>query len=84
MMSSQPDMILAFAHLVAADFRARGVRDPEVRVDAVASLNGRRRTRLIDPSVDLARETDSLAPARWILPLSGGTLPSEQVSRRAR
>jgi hypothetical protein len=68
MMAAQPDMILHFAHLVAADFRARGVRDPEVRIDAVASLNGRRRARLVDPSVDLAREPDGLLPRRWILP----------------
>lgn len=68
MMSASPDMILQFAHLVAADFRARGVRDPEVRIDALASLNGRRRARLVDPTVDLARETDGLLPRRWILP----------------
>lgn len=68
MMSSQPDMILHFAHIVAAEFRARGVRDPEVRIDAVASLNGRRRARLIDPSIDLARETDGVLPKPWIVP----------------
>jgi vitamin K-dependent gamma-carboxylase len=68
MMSTQPDMILHFAHLAAADFRARGVRDPEVRIDAVASLNGRRRARLVDPTVDLAGEADGLLPRRWILP----------------
>ena len=68
MMSTQPDHILQLAHVVAADFRARGVRDPEVRVDAFASLNGRPRQRLIDPTVDLARETDGLGPRSWILP----------------
>jgi hypothetical protein len=67
MMSTQPDMILQLAHIVADDFRSRGVRDPEVRVDAFVSLNGRRRARLIDPEVDLARESDGLAPNRWIL-----------------
>jgi hypothetical protein len=72
MMSSQPDMILAFAHIVAAEFRARGVRDPEVRVDAVASLNGHRRARLVDPTVDLAREVDGLQPKPWILPRRSG------------
>jgi len=71
MLSSQPDMILQLAHVVAEDFRARGVRDPEVRADAFASLNGRRHARLIDPAVDLARESDGLTPKRWILPLEG-------------
>ena len=37
MMAGQPDMILQLAHLVAADFRSRGVVAPEVRVDAFAS-----------------------------------------------
>lgn len=77
MMSTQPDMILQFAHMVADDFRARGVRDPEVRIDAVASLNGRRRARLIDPTVDLARETDGLAPRPWI------TLSADRTTKRA-
>jgi hypothetical protein len=67
MAATQPDMILQLAHIVAADFRSRGVRDPEVRVDAFVSLNGRRRARLIDPTVDLARETDGLSPRSWIL-----------------
>lgn len=68
MMAPQPDMILELAHVIAGDYRARGVREPEVRVDAFVSLNGRRRARLIDPTVDLARESDGLAPKRWILP----------------
>jgi vitamin K-dependent gamma-carboxylase len=68
MMAPAPDMILQLAHIVADDFRARGVRDPEVRVDAFVSLNGRRRARLIDPTVDLARESDGLSPSPWILP----------------
>jgi vitamin K-dependent gamma-carboxylase len=83
MMSSSPDMILQFAHLVAADFRTRGVRDPEVRIDAVASLNGRRRARLVDPTVDLARETDGLSPRRWILPHPSGGDPRPGSTHRA-
>jgi len=68
MMAPQPDMILQVAHLIAADFRARGIVDPIVTVDAFVSLNGQARARLIDPTVDLARETDTLAPKTWILP----------------
>jgi hypothetical protein len=68
MMAPQPDMILQLAHMVADDFRARGVRDPVVTVDAFVSLNDQRRARLIDPTVDLARQTDGLSPKPWILP----------------
>ncbi len=67
-MSTQPDMILSFAHLLDHEFRARGVRDPEVRADVMVSLNGRPAARLVDPTVDLSREQESLAPRRWVLP----------------
>jgi hypothetical protein len=66
MASTQPDMILELAHMIAADRRASG--PVQVFADAEVSFNGRFRARLIDPTVDLATETDSLAPKRWILP----------------
>ena len=69
MMAAQPDMLLEAAHVLAADFRARGVVEPAVYVDAFASLNGRPMQRLIDPQVDLAREVDSLRHKPWILPM---------------
>lgn len=67
MMAPQPDMVLQAAHLVAAEFRARGVRAPAVYVDAFASLNGRAMQRLIDPNVDLASQADDLSNKPWIL-----------------
>jgi len=70
--AGQPDMILALAHHVAEDLRARGAEDVEVRADAWVSLNGRPRARLIDPDVDLARVESSILPAAWILPAPEG------------
>lgn len=67
-MSGQPDLILQLAHRIRDDFLALGHPHVEVRVDALASLNGRPMERLIDPDVDLARVSDSLAFAPWILP----------------
>lgn len=67
-MSTQPDMILSFAHLLDREFRARGVRDPEVRADVMVSLNGRPAARLVDPHADLSREHEGLGPRRWVLP----------------
>lgn len=65
--SGQPDMILQLAHHIANDHTVNGTR-PEVRVDAWVAWNGRRRARIIDPSVDLARVEDSIwPPASWIL-----------------
>lgn len=67
-MATQPDMILQFAHMVRDDFRARG-RDVAVYIDARVSLNGRPSRPMVDTSVDLAREEESLAPKKWVLPM---------------
>lgn len=69
MMASQPDMILQFAHIIAADFRDRGIQNPQVRVEAFAALNGRRNARLINREVDLALQVDTLGSWWWIEPL---------------
>ncbi len=67
-MAFAPDMILDHAHHLAAEFAARGFDNVEVRADAFVAYNGRPAARLIDPTVDLARERDGLAPKPWILP----------------
>lgn len=71
-MAGQPDLILQLAHHIAADYRARGYDDVQVRADALVSLNGRPAARLIDPAVDLAATEDDLAPADYILPAPSG------------
>ncbi len=81
-MSGQPDLILQLAHLIRDAYRADGYPDVEVRVDALASLNGRRATHLIDPSVDLARVDDGIAPAAWILPGPTEAPPQLRPARR--
>ena len=67
-MSERPDLILQFAHHVADRLSVDGAR-PRVYADVRCSLNGRDYVPLIDPTVDLAAEARSLAPAGWILPL---------------
>ena len=62
-----PDLIVATAHLVAEQYRRSGVADVEVRADAWVSMNGRPAQRFIDPTVDLAAQSRTLAPAPWIL-----------------
>jgi vitamin K-dependent gamma-carboxylase len=66
-MATQPDMILSFAHELAARERAQG-RDVAVYADVFVALNGRAPARLVDPRVDLAREQDTFANKPWILP----------------
>lgn len=74
-MAGQPDLILQLAHAVRDDFARRGHGPVEVRVDAIASLNGRRLAPLVDPDVDLACVEDGVLPARWILPLPASAPP---------
>ncbi len=70
--ATQPDMILALAHHVGADFAKRGVRAPRVFADTWVSLNGRPKARLVDPDVDLMTVRDGVWPASWILPQPAG------------
>lgn len=67
-MSGQPDLILQLAHHIAADFRGRGHREVEVRVDALVSHNGRPMAPIIDSDRDLSNVVDGLGRADWILP----------------
>ena len=59
-------MILQFANYLSEIYRQQGHEDVEVYADAWLSLNGRRHRRLIDPTVNLAKESLSLQPAQWI------------------
>ena len=66
-MTTQPDLILATAHIIRDDYAAAG-RRVEVRADAFVSFNGRPYARLIDPAADLAAERQGVGAKRWILP----------------
>jgi hypothetical protein len=68
MMSTQPDMIRAFAWMIAEEAEQRGEPRPRVYADAVVSLNGRPPARLVDPEVDLAAEPLRLGGTPWVLP----------------
>ncbi len=68
MMSTQPDMLLQYAHHLCDQFAERGFRQPQVYVDSYVALNGRMGKPLVDPKTDLAKERDSLAPKTWITP----------------
>jgi len=63
MMSTQPDMIRAFALMIADDAERHGEPRPRVTADVVVTLNGRAPARLVDPNVNLAGE-----PVPFVLP----------------
>ncbi len=68
-MAARPDMILQFSHFLAEEYGNGDSGSVEVRAEVFASLNGRAYQQLIDPAVDLSKQTQTLAPAFWILPL---------------
>jgi vitamin K-dependent gamma-carboxylase len=63
-MAQDPDLVRQAARLLAERYRSQG-HEVAVFADAVASLNGRPSSLLVDPEVDLAKP---LTPG-WILPL---------------
>jgi vitamin K-dependent gamma-carboxylase len=68
-MLARPDMLLQFAHFLAAQARTNGAQNVEVRAVVRASLNGRAPQLLLDPSVNLAAIPRTLRSANWIRPL---------------
>jgi hypothetical protein len=67
MMSTQPDMMLQYAHILRDYYSDRGFQSPQVYVDSYVTLNGRLGRPIIDPRIDLAKETDSFSHKPWIL-----------------
>ncbi|CAM4339901.1 HTTM domain-containing protein [Cytophagaceae bacterium 50C-KIRBA] len=70
MMSTQPDMILQYAHYLCDYYAKLGFSSPQVYVDSYVALNGRLGKPLINPQTDLAKEQDSFTHKTWILPFN--------------
>lgn len=66
-MSTQPDMILQYAHFLKKHFENKGMNNVEVYADVHVALNGRQSKRYISPDVNLAEIEDSFANKTWIL-----------------
>lgn len=69
-MAFQPDFILEYAHFLHKHYHAKGMHDPEVRVNSYVALNGRLSTIYIDPNVNLAKQDESFYHKTWILPFT--------------
>jgi hypothetical protein len=75
MMSTQPDMILQYAHILRNYYAKNGMppngfHSPQIYVDSYVALNGRTGKPLISPNTDLAKEKDSFQHKSWILPFN--------------
>lgn len=68
-MSTQPDMILQFAHFLKEKYREKGFIDPHITAESYVTLNGRRSKPFIDPKVNLVNIEESWKHKDWVLPL---------------
>jgi hypothetical protein len=68
MMSTQPDMMLQYAHILRDHYATEGFRAPQVYVDSYVALNGRLGKPLVNPLTDLSQEKESFNHKPWILP----------------
>lgn len=64
----KPDLIHQLALFIADEHERQHGERPRVFANAEIAWNGRPAAPLIDPTVDLAAEPRSLAPARWVMP----------------
>jgi hypothetical protein len=80
-MATEPELIRQAAHEIARQQARRG-RTVEVRADAFMSLNGRAARRIVDRTIDLAREPYRIHQP-WILP-APTSRPSSDGERSAR
>lgn len=72
MMSTQPDMILKYAHFLAKQYKESGIQHPEVFAEVYVALNGERSRLFIDSTVNLAAEPLSWKHYHWILSYKKG------------
>jgi vitamin K-dependent gamma-carboxylase len=68
-MGKDADMVLEFVHYVRDHYREHGEDDIEIRVLALASLNGRKPQLLLDPHLDYAKVDRVWGHQPWIVPL---------------
>ncbi|MBN8787314.1 MAG: HTTM domain-containing protein [Terrimonas sp.] len=68
MMSTQPDLILQYAHYLALEYKNKGLRNPEVYGEIYVTLNGIPSRLFIDSTINLARQQLSWKHYKWVLP----------------
>jgi hypothetical protein len=69
-MSTQPDMILQYAHFLSAEYQKKGIKNPIVTAESYVTLNGSGSRLYIDTTVNLANEQDTFGHKKWIIPFN--------------
>ena len=67
MMSTQPDMILQFAHYLGSIYKEKGFIKPAVFCTSKLSLNARPSQVFVDPTINLLNEKRGFKHKRWIV-----------------
>ncbi len=70
MMSTQPDMILKYAHFLEEEYRKKGFLSPEVYAEVYVTLNSVPSQLFIDSTVNLAAQPLSWTHYNWVLPFN--------------
>ncbi|MCS6823919.1 MAG: HTTM domain-containing protein [Cytophagaceae bacterium] len=68
MMSTQPDMILQFAHHLKNVYQKKNFYNPIVRAESYISINGRGSQLYVNPNVNLASISECTPRSKWLLP----------------
>lgn len=70
MMSTQPDMILQFAHYLEDEYQKQGINDVKITAESYVTLNGRRSQPMINSDIDLTEQERGFTHKDWILPFN--------------
>jgi len=70
MMSTQPDMIIRYAHYLKKVYQARRIHNPEVYAEGYVALNGLPSKPFINPKINLSAQKLSWHHVQFILPFS--------------
>ena len=68
MMSTQPDLILKYAHHLAEVFEKKGLENPRVYAEVYVTLNGEPSRLYVDSTVNLAAKKLSWYSYDWVVP----------------
>ena len=68
-MSTQPDMILQFAHFLKEKYQEKGFINPYITAESYVTLNGRRSKPFINSTINLAKIKEGWKHKYWVLPL---------------
>ncbi|MFM9965203.1 MAG: HTTM domain-containing protein [Planctomycetaceae bacterium] len=71
-----PDMLVQFSQFLAEEIRRTEHREVAIHAHVFCSLNGRRPQLLVDPKIDLSRQTRGWGHQPWTIPLSEPLLDS--------